>query len=304
MKKLLCTCLFLLLLLPSAVLGESKTAAYKGMSFPTDAEYIDLKDVGVSKNDMKEFIAFAKKFPGLKKVDMFAVAIGQQRIEELQAALPGVEFGMTMIVGGEHKLRTDATAFSTLHGNEYQLHSSKDFSILKYCKNLYALDLGHNSITDLSFLYDLPKLRVLILAKNQLTDISPIASLHDLEYLEIFRNDISDIFPLSGLTHLTDLNITSNRISDLSPLKNIQSLRRLWLRKCHKYDDQQAIIEQQVKGLREALPDTYIDNEFRGTDGGWRNPGHYTVIRRMFESRRYEPFPDVRFTDYAYPYVP
>ena len=301
MKKITALLLTLLLLVPLTAAADTETATYKSITCSVDAEYIDLGDESVTKQEMKTFTAFLKRFPNLKKVDMFKTPIGKQRIEELHAAFPGVEFGMTMVLGGEHKLRTDATAFSTLHGHNYSLHSSADFSILKYCPNLYALDIGHNDVDDLSFLYDLPKLRVLILAKNQITDITPIASLHDLEYLELFRNNVVDLSPLSGLTHLVDLNITSNMISDLSPLKELTSLRRLWIKKCHKYDEFQKLIAQQAEELRAALPDTHVDNTYRGTDGGWRARGHYTVIQRMFASGVYEPFPDVRFDDYAYP---
>ena len=300
MKSRLLVTLLLTVLLPTLCLAE--TAVFRNGSYQTDAEYIDLQKDGVGKNDMKDFMKFLRRFPHLKKVDMFAVPLGKQRIEELHAAFPDIEFGMTMILGGEHKLRTDATAFSTLHGRDYHLHGNADFSILKYCKNLYALDIGHNEVDDLSFLYDLPKLRVLILAKNKLRDITPIASLHDLEYLELLRNDVADITPLAGLTHLVDLNITSNLVSDLNPLSGMTGLRRLWVRKCHKYDDKQELIAKQVEDLHKALPDTYIDNKYRGTDGGWREHSHYFTIKRVFESGVYEPFADVTFTDYAYPY--
>ena len=303
LKKL--AALMCILLLPSLAFAETGTATFKNASFPLDSEYIDMGKTGVTPQNMKDFMAFLKKFPNLKKVDMFEIAMGKQRIEQLTSAFPDIEFGMTMVVGGEHKLRTDATAFSTLHGPNNPMHSNADFSVLKYCKNLYALDLGHNLISDLSFLYDLPKLRVLILAKNKLTDITPIASLHDLEYLELLRNDVADISPLAGLTHLVDLNITSNRISDLSPLRNLTNLRRLWVKKCHKYDDMQAVIRTQFQELREALPDTFIDDTHRGTDGAWRTVGtHYKTIKRMFASGQYEPFDDVHFDDYAYEFAP
>ena len=106
------------------------------------------------------------------------------------------------VIGGRSSASAesaDQTAFSTLHGDPSDpVHSENDFSILKYCKNLMALDVGHNIIRDVSFLYDLPKLRVLILACNCITDITPVGSLKDLEYLEIFWNQIGDISPLTG----------------------------------------------------------------------------------------------------------
>lgn len=303
-KKALALLVLVSLLLPAFALGEKATAAYKKGTYDLDAEYIDLKNNTVSKDDMQAFMAFLRQFPNLKKVDMFNTRIGKKRIEELHDAFPEIEFGMTMILGTEHTVRTDATAFSTLHGYETFEHETEDFSILKYCKNLYALDVGHNYIDDLNLLYDLPKLRVLILAKNHLTDITPIASLHDLEYLEIFANNIVDVSPLENLTHLVDLNLTGNRIEDLSPLENVTTLRRLWLYNHNKYSTIGKVDKEAVAQLRAALPDAYIDDVNAGTDGAWRTVDHYYTIQRMFKSGVYEPFSDVQFDDYAYPFQP
>ena len=173
MKRLMIVVLAAMLAVMPVLADDAQYASFKGQKFSVDAEYINLGKTRVKSEDMAEFTAFLKKMPNLKKVDMFEQPIGRTRRETLQEAFPDIEFGMTMIIGGEHYLRTDATAFSTLHGFPGQIwHKSDDFSALKYCKNLYALDLGHNYIDDLSFLYDLPKLRVLILAKNEITDIS------------------------------------------------------------------------------------------------------------------------------------
>ena len=247
----------------------------------------------------------AGNLPNLKKVDMFQQPIGRTRRETLQETFPEIEFGMTMIIGGEHYLRTDATAFSTLHGLPGQIwHTSDDFSALKYCRNLYALDLGHNYIDDLSFLYDLPKLRVLILAKNLLTDITPIGSLKDLEYLEIFGNDVSDISILATLPHLADLNITGNRVADLNPLREIRSLQRAWVCRSDKYYLHVNEDAEAVSLLRQTFPEAEIDDFSEGTDGTWRKHPHYFTIQRVFETGVYEPFDDLSFDEYAYPFPP
>lgn len=305
MKKWLCALLALLLVLSCYIVfaEQAPTASFKKTSFPTDAEYIDLEKITVGTGDMDAFYAFLAKFPNLKKVDMFSTRIGRLRIEALTSRFPDIEFGMTMVLA-KHEIRTDATAFSTLHGYETFEHNTIDFSILKYCKNLYALDVGHNLINDLSILYELPKLRVLILAGNQINDITPIASLKDLEYLEIFKNDVHNIEALSELPHLVDLNITSNRIKDLSPLQNVKTLRRLWILNSNAYSQVKTLDPVQVLALREALPDTYIDEDSAGTEGGWREGHHYDVIYEMFNTaKRYIPFNDVKFDSYAYDFV-
>lgn len=299
MKRVLALLLAVLLLMPQVCGAATKYVEYKGVSYAKNAEYINIKN-GVRKEEMNSFLAFLKKMPNLKKVDMFAVPIGRERREQLQAAFPDIEFGMTMIIGGHHKVRTDATVFSTLHSDDDIYHGSDDFSALKYCRNLRALDLGHNKITDLSFLYDLPKLRVLILAKNKITDITPIASLYDLEYLEVFQNYVEDLTPLTGLTHLTDLNITGNRVGSLKPLKKIRSLRRLWIANADKADPGKSKDKKLLASLQEALPKAEIDGVSAGTSGTWRKHARYKTIQKMFRSGEYSPFSDVKFKDYAY----
>lgn len=281
-----------------ALAGE--TVTFKGATFDSDAEYIDLGDVTVASGDVDKFYAFLAKMPNLKQVDMFATKIGRLRIEALQERFPEIQFGMTMVLA-KHVIRTDATAFSCLHGYKTFEHSSLDLSILKNCTNLYALDLGHNLIDDLDLLYSLPKLRVLILACNNITDITPIASLKDLEYLEIFKNDIHDVTPLAELPHLVDLNITSNRIQDITPLKNVKTLRRLWIYNCNAYSRIIPVPPDQVEVLRKALPDARVDDLSHGTEGGWREGSHYDTIFRIFNGTDgYEPFDDVRYDSYAY----
>ena len=305
MKKLMVILLAAVLAVTPAFAGEAEYVSFRGRKFPADAEYIDLGTIPVKTADMNEYIAFLKKMPNLKKVDMFQQPIGRTRRETLQETFPEIEFGMTMIIGGEHYLRTDATAFSTLHGLPGQIwHTSDDFSALKYCRNLYALDLGHNYIDDLSFLYDLPKLRVLILAKNLLTDITPIGSLKDLEYLEIFGNDVSDISILATLPHLADLNITGNRVADLNPLREIRSLQRAWVCRSDKYYLHVNEDAEAVSLLRQTFPEAEIDDFSEGTDGTWRKHPHYFTIQRVFETGVYEPFDDLSFDEYAYPFPP
>lgn len=304
MKRLITVLCLIALLTPFSAVGEGKTATWKKHTFSVDVGYINLEQDTVPKNDTAAFIAFLRRFPNLKKVDMYSTHIGLERIEQLYAAFPDVEFGLTMVFGTDrHLLRTDTTAFSTLHGlpGTYE-HNTQAFSILKYCKNLRALDLGHNLIDDLSFLYDLPKLRVLIVAKNKLTDITPVASLKDLEYLEIFGNNITDLSPLAGLPHLVDINMTGNRIADLSPLLSIPTLRRAWVFNHNKYAP---VDPEVIAKLREALPETLIDDVSAGTEGGWRTgSAHYEVIHEMFKNGQgsYRPFDDVVFSEYAFPW--
>ena len=297
MRRTVCAILFLVLLALCAAPAAGETLAFDTFSADSDAEYlnIDLKEIPNRK--WGDFLDYLAKFPNLKKVDMFdVIRMNYKRVEEIHARFPDVEFGMTMVIGASrkcpHTVRTDCTAFSTLHSYYPKWHPCSELSILRYCKNLYALDIGHNLLDDLSFLYDMPQLRVLIIAAGSAKDITPVGSLKHLEYLEVFANQIRDISCLEGLPYLTDLNITNNLIEDLEPLKSLKSLKRLWIY-AHTRKDKKPVDEQTLAELQAALPDCYIDGHSTSTDGGWRdqNP-HYLLIRKMFRSTVYEPFED------------
>ncbi len=307
MKKLLPVILFLavlFLLLPALADTGSVTYTNEMGSFtaPKDAAAIDLGDLRIPNTDAdyRAFRLFLSQLPNLKKVDMYATEIRRNRIEYLAGAFPDVEFGWTMIVPctnplhperTPHKIRTDITAYSTLHNNTTSEHTAAELSILKYCKNLQALDIGHNRVTDLSFLYELPHLKVLIVACNiELKDITPIGSLKELQYLEIFKNDIRDISCLANCTELVDLNICFNRISDLSPLYGLQKLRRLWIFNSNNYSDDRPVPAEAVSALRRALPKCKVDSTSYSTEGGWREHSRYFTIYEMFWGTEYIPF--------------
>lgn len=291
MKKLLIALMLLCLIIPGMVLAEenTETVSYMGkFTCDVNAEYIDLGKVRVE--DYDAFITFLRKLPNIKQVDMFTTQIYPKNIDKLAAAFPDIEFGWTMRIG-DHWVRTDATAFSTLHNNSSTMHNQNQFKYLKYCKNLLALDIGHNLVTDLSFLYDLPNLKVLILACNiNLKDITPVGSLKDLEYLELFKNDINDISCLANCTNLIDLNICFNRIKDWTPLHGLDKLERLWLYNSNNWSEAYPVDRQVVADLKAALPNCHIDSTSYSTLGGWREHDRYYVIFHMFKYGEYIPF--------------
>lgn len=290
-KKLMAVLLLLCLFVQCAALAVEpvQTVSYLGQfSCDVNAEYIDLGKVRVT--EMDEFIAFLRKLPNIRKVDMFTTYMYTKDIDKLAEACPDIEFGWTMRIG-DHWVRTDATAFSTLHNNSSPMHTEKQFQYLKYCKNLQALDIGHNAVMDVSFLYDLPNLKVLILACNiNLKDITPVGSLKDLEYLELFKNDINDISCLANCTKLIDLNICFNRIKDWTPLLGLQHLERLWLFNSNNWSDEYPVDKQVVADLKAALPNCHVDSTSYSTLGGWREHERYYVIFHMFKYGEYIPF--------------
>ena len=170
-KIMICMVLAVLFLTPVLAYAEETGEDYENVT------YLNLDEQRLNYNMVKSILA---KYPNLKKVDMFNVQLYRNQVEELASLYPEIEFGWTMKIGKDHTVRTDATAFSTMHFSNSQPHSTADIAVLRFCKNLKALDIGHNSVNDISWLTELPDLRFLIIAINKVTDITPLASLTKL----------------------------------------------------------------------------------------------------------------------------
>jgi len=258
-----------------------------GRTFSTSDRTLDLGDA-VTDADVGELMALINRMPNLEELTMYESKLSQESMDLLFDSYPDIFFGWTFrMCDGRYVVRSDVTAFSTLLGSPSHFYTQKDFVQLRYCKNLLALDLGHNAITNIDFLYNFPNLELLILADNQISDITPIASLKNLGYLEIFLNyDIKDYSPLAGLP-LTDLNIRCSRgvrqDLDVEDFLAIPTLKRFWASKGH-------LDAEEIELMREQMPDCeiVINNE-SATKDGWRENGIYPIIVRMFDTRQYEP---------------
>lgn len=252
-----------------------------GKVFPSDAVVIDFEDTVIK--DIGELKAGLPLLPHLTQADMYQSKLDREQMKELDELFPQLRFGWTLYLG-KYRVRTDITAFSSLHGLKSTRFSSDYYSILKYCWQLQALDLGHNKISDLSFLEGMTELRLLILADNLIRDISPLKNLTKLEYVELFLNKIKDISPLSGMEHLLDLNLTYNRLSDLSPLLSCPKLERLWV--AHN-----KLTKEYQKEIAEQLPGVEIKfSTYGSTSAGWRTHERYFVIKDVFDHWVYRPF--------------
>lgn len=289
--KTLLIVLVCMLLLSAVAFSEEEAPMvnFKGLKVPVNAEYIDLGKKTLAYDEYRLFYEFLEKLPYLKKVDMFSTRIPQERIYELVERFPQIEFGWTMAVGN-HGVRTDAVAFSTSHNDQSARHETEEFAVLKYCKNLVALDIGHNAVKDLSFLYDLPQLKILILVDNQFQDITPVGSLTELEYLELFFNDIRDVSALTTLVNLKDLNLGFNRIQDISPIESMTWLERLWVPQYNSHNPTKKPDPESIQMLTEALPDTKIDSTAKTSIGNdWREHIRYDNMRRVFKENIWIP---------------
>ena len=285
-RRIAAAVMALLLMMSWTAIAEEKEADKASVT------YLNLDQAG-KKQYYKNIKPVLAEYPNLKKVDMFSIPVNRYQIEELVKLYPDVEFGWTIKLGDDHLVRTDATAFSTLHFSGAKVHGTKELSLLRYCKKLKALDIGHNAADDLFWLEELTDLRVLIIAINRVTDISPLASLKKLEYLEMFNNQVTDLTPLKSLTRLMDLNIGFNKIADFSPLYGMKWLQRLWVHKAENRNGKgngisQAVVDKLIK----KLPECEINYTSMPTLGGWREHPHYFVIKEMFAGSEYIPFTD------------
>lgn len=252
---------------PSAQL--SGTIAMLGQSFSIDSEELDFSDTKISLEETQEFASLIAAMPSLKKVIMSDCGIADEDMDALDQAYPSVRFVWTVHFK-VYDVRTDTDRFcvSDLPWNGYVAWpmTDKDFAPIKYCRDLIALDLGHENISDLSFLYNMPKLKYLIIAIEHNTfDLTPVASLKNLYYLEVFNNELLDISPLTECKNLKHLNISNTRGDySIEPLFQMTQLDRLWFALNH-------LTEEEKEALRTALPNTEIYLEQTDSVGGsWR----------------------------------
>ena len=282
--------------------AAADTVSYGSVTADSTAVYVDFGYQRVE--NLKQLEAFLDQLPELKKCDMYTTNMTRAWAAELSERYPSVDFGWTFRINctnrDTHIIRTDMEVFSTLHNNQSLQHTSEEFEVLKYCKHLKALDIGHNAVTSLDFLSGLTELRVLIIGRNQVTDLSPLAGCTKLEYLEAFTNRIESVAPLLSCTRLMDLNIPNNRVRDPELLAQMPSLRRLWAFNYAWSSLNENRVEWSLRSMiAAALPNCETDWKNSGTGGTWRTVDgtekgkkvpHYEIIYQMFRIGEYIPF--------------
>lgn len=149
------------------------------------------------------------------------------------------------------------------------LLTDENAQLLRYCRDVEYLDLGHNSIADISFTASMPHLRYLILSFSSVSDLGPLAACGDLEMLELFQcRSLRDLSPLARCAKLKLLNVSDTGLEDISPLYGLSGLERL-----HCIGNRKIPQEQQDR-IRELLPECWIT--FRQTihnKYGWSYDG-------------------------------
>ena len=250
-------------------------------------------DTPYGESKLSEIAAALKALPNIQRVTMFKYRPSLNGMADyLIKPCPDVKFDWTLdwlICSGRRvRLRSDATAFSTLKGRQDPRYTAKQiWERLQYFPDIVAIDVGHNNVSDLSFLTNFPGLKRLICidSKVRVTDISPLAELYELEYIELFMQNITDISALANHTKLLDLNLCHNNVTDLSPLYTCTSLERLHI----SYNPN--LTDEEVAKLQEKLPNCVIETEtYESTGAGWREHPRYFVMVKSFEDNIYYPF--------------
>ena len=259
------------------------TVRYDGEEYDSSITELDLSGKKLKEEDLDDVKDAVEQFPDLEKVILCDCGLGNETLSKFQDRLKNVKVVWRIYLGTQWSLRTDAVAFSVLIVNYKHIRMTSDnLQVLKYCKDLLALDVGHQAISDLSIIGEcLPDLRLLIVADNQVWDLSPLENCKHLHYLEIFMNRVSDLSPLTTLHELVDVNISYNPISDITPLLNSPMMQRVWMESTYVGYNGQNV-------LKEKYPDAKIVLIGSGSvDQGWRwgNP-------------RYEQMMDMWFHDY------
>lgn len=113
---------------------------------------------------------------------------------------------------------------------------------IKNLKNLTALSLNGNGITDISLLGGLTKLKALDLSNNNINDISPLNKLYNLELLKLNSNKITKLANIQNLKKVKKLYLDHNLIKEIENISNLKTLKEISLKE-NKISDIQSILK-------------------------------------------------------------
>lgn len=250
---------------------------FQGVPYPSDTTELTVTDM----TGLEEALRY---LPALTDVDLLEAGATIEDLDRFDAIRPDV-FWLWKFRLQWDWIRTDIRVYSTLNGGHTSFGQEYFYPLLKYCKHLRALDLGHNALTDISLIGNLTELEVLILADNRITDCSPLANLHNLVFLELFMNYwIEDYSFLNEMPKMKDLNLCYCKTLDhLDFLENMPDLEFAMFKRT-------ALTEEDLDPWREKYPNAilvYFDGNTESSGSGWRLAGRNKQIRTAFAHWRY-----------------
>ncbi len=268
--------------------GPGNTISFAGRLIPRNAERLDLSGVDLKKCNVERLF---DNMPDLRTVKLIGCGLSNDGYAALQDKYPRIRM-IWDIQFSRRKLRTDSVGYSSFRGGALdQWMTDADAKYLKYCKDMVAVDLGHNPVHDLDFLQYMPNLKILIMVDNHgLKDLTNLRYVPQLTYLEIFVNSVSDLSVFRNLHQMEDLNISYNPISSTEYLKDFPKLQRLWMESTRvPYND---FLE-----LCELYPDaTMVYYGSGSVDKGWRVGSHYNAMRAIVKDNEEN---DVYYKEYT-----
>lgn len=280
-----------------------------GISVNSYTSSIDL--TGKYIDNLEDFKYKLSYLPRLNYINMCDCNLSNDQMADLCKTFPGKKFVWYVTFGNPEikswKVRTDITAFSTLNPSGGTPFTQEDFApLFLYCTDLVAIDLGHNSLSDISLIANLKKLKFAILADNDITDVSPLATIDCLEYLEIFDNKLSDVSPLNRLEHLYDLDLTNNYITDVTqffPMKNLLSLE-LDNSLSASWDVRNDVSEDDLIKLSAALPQCRIVRYHEDAYRYAKNNNRFLAMKLAFNNYEnviyFNDWDDIKFSSAFY----
>ena len=222
--------------------------------------------------------------PKLEKLDICALNYSNDDALLIVDGYPGLDVRWTVHFG-RWSVRSDITCFSTLQTADppHRFTNAEFAPLFTYCRDLRALDLGHNNITDLTPIGALTKLKVLILGDNpNLEDITPLGNLTELEYMEFFMADhVKDFTPLANLTKMKDLCVGYCLwLTDISFVENMPALEMGWF-------PGNRLTNAQREAVQELMPDArflFFPSKISSTSDGWRASEDNLAVRKAFSN--------------------
>lgn len=255
--------------------GAVTNITVNGKSYPSDTILLNLNNAVIS--DFESFKQELAAFPTLVKVELKGSNLNNLQMEELTLLYPNTKFVWNIKLGNYWTIATDQVAFSCNKGGGPSL-TNADVAQLKYCTDMVALDVGHNSISDISFVRYMPNLRVLIISDNRVADLTPLNTCKNLIYFEAWFNLLSDLSPLQYLVNLKDINVAHNRrCSNITPLLHLPRLERIYMSYCN-------VPQSSIDLLRSTFPNATIEMvEYYADRAGWRKVNRYYEMRKMYK---------------------
>ena len=282
------------------------TYSFQGKDYPSDTTELTVTDI----TGLEDAIRY---LPEVNYIDLIASDATVEDLDRFDAIRPGIFYYWSFPytdIHGTYMMRTDLQVYSSL-----QINSAADgggrtdedlYPMLKYCRRLKQLDLGHNDITDKSIrlIGELTDLEVLILGDNpNVRDLSPLGNLKKLTFLEIFlSHDVQDFAFLNELTNLDMLEACyCDHLTELDFLANMPNFKVGMF----KYSgvSREEFLEWEAK-LPEGAWMVFYDGDPFSCSSGWRDLLKTNQIQVADSSWRYitdyRRYDDVDF-DYSSP---